>query len=123
MFRHSSDTYLVRTVVNDFEHGSEMQRSTFLHRLHQVAMEVGHSPTHWSIGADNTGKETHMHITLWLLIWLLCALESTPLWMIDALFVLVSHTHRHLTDYFFKLRWLWQAVITSRSWACLCKCN
>ena len=67
-----------------------MQSSSLLLNLHQVAMKEGHLPKHWSIGADNTRKETKNQITMWMLVWLLCALEDTPLWMIDVIFLMVG---------------------------------
>ena len=89
-------THHVRTVFDDCSHGSEMQCSSLLLNLHLTAMEEGHLPKHWSIGADNTRKETTNQITMWMLVWLLCALAETPLWMIDAVFLLVGHTHNKL---------------------------
>ena len=56
--------------------------------------------THWSICADNTRKETTNQYTMWFLVWLLCALDSTPLWRIDVLFLLVGHTHNKLDRLF-----------------------
>ena len=95
-----------------------MQSSSLLLNLHQTAMEEGHLPKHWSIGADNTRKETTNQTTMWMLVWLLCALEDTPLWMIDVVFLMVGHTHNKLDRFFLEFRWLWQAVITSLWWAC-----
>ena len=95
-----------------------MQSSSLLLNLHQTAMEEGHLPKHWSIGADNTRKETKNQTTMWMLVWLLCALEDTPLWMIDVIFLMVGHTHNKLDRFVLEFRWLWQAVITSLWWAC-----
>ena len=33
---------------------------------------------------------------MWMLVWLLCALADTPLWMIDVIFLVVGHTHNKL---------------------------
>ena len=93
-------THHVRTVVDDCSHGAEMQCSSLLLNLHQTAMEEGHLPKHWSIGADNTRKETKNQTTMWMLVWLLCALAETPLWMIDAVFLMVGHTHNKLDRFF-----------------------
>ena len=117
-FGTSRTSHHVRTVFNDCEHGAEMQSSSLLLNLHQTAMEEGHLPKHWSIGADNTRKETKNQTTMWMLVWLLCALEDTPLWMIDVVFLMVGHTHNKLDRFFLEFRWLWQAVITSLWWAC-----
>ena len=63
----------VRTVFNDCQHGSEMQSSTILQNLHKVAVGEGLLPEKLFIGADNTRKETKNQITMWFLVWLLCA--------------------------------------------------
>ena len=80
-----------------------MQSSCLLWNLHQTAMEEGHLPKHWSIGADNTRKETKHQITMWMLVWLLCVLEDTPLWMIDVVFLIVGHTHNKLDRLFSRI--------------------
>ena len=77
-----------------------MQCSSLLLNLHQVAVEERHLPKHWSIGADNTRKETNNQTTMWMLVWLLCALEGTPLWMVDAIFLMEGHTHNKLDRFF-----------------------
>ena len=117
-FGTSRMSHHVRTVFDDCQHGAEMQSSSLLFNLHQTAMEEGHLPKHWSIGADNTRKETKNQTTMWMLVWLLCALDDTPLWIIDVVFLLVGHTHNKLDRFFLELLWPWQAVITSLSWAC-----
>ena len=33
---------------------------------------------------------------MWFLVWLLCALDNTPPWRIDVLFLRVGHTHNKL---------------------------
>ena len=40
---------------------------------------------------------------MWFLVWLLCALDSTPLWRIDVLFLLVGHTHNKLDRLFSRI--------------------
>ena len=57
-FGPSRTSHHIRTVCDDCMHGAEMQSSSLLLNLHQVAMKEGHLPKHWSIGADNTRKET-----------------------------------------------------------------
>ena len=94
----------VRTVFDDCAHGAEMQSSSLLLNLHQTAMQEGHLPKHWTIGADNTRKETKNQTTMWMLVWLLCALDGTALWIIDVIFLLVGHTHNKLDRLFFSHR-------------------
>ena len=122
-FGTTRTSHHVRTVFDDCQHGAEMQSSTLLLDLHRVAMEEGHLPKHWSIGADNTRKETKNQTTMWMLIWLLCVLADTPLWMIDVIFLMVGHTHNKLDRFFLVLPWLWQAVITLQLWACWPRCR
>ena len=117
-FGPSRTSHHIRTVCDDCMHGAEMQSSSLLLNLHQVAMEEGDLPKHWPIGADNTRKETNNQTTMWMLVWLLCALVDTPLWMIDVIFLMVGHTHNKLDRLFLEYPWLWRAVITSRVWAC-----
>ena len=93
----------VRTVFDDCSHGAEMQSSALLLNLHEVAMKEGHLPKRWTIGADNTRKETKNQTTMWMLVWLLCALADTPLWTIDVIFLLVGHTHNKLDRFFSRL--------------------
>ncbi len=102
-FGTSRTSHHVRTVCDDCTHGAEMQSSSLLLNLHKVAMEEGHLPKHRSIGADNTRKETNHQLTMWMLVWLLCALEDTPLWMIDVIFLLVGHTHNKLDRCFSRI--------------------
>ena len=40
---------------------------------------------------------------MWFLVWFLCALDSTPLWRIDVLFLLVGHTHNKLDRFFARI--------------------
>ena len=102
-FGTSRGLHHVRTVFDDCAHGAEMQSSSLLLNLHQTAMQEGHLPKHWSIGADNTRKETKNQTTMWMLVWLLCALEGTPLWMIDVIFLMVGHTHNKLDRFFSRI--------------------
>ena len=123
-FGTTQTTHHLRTVFDDCQHGAEMQSSTLLLNLHRVAMEEGHLPTHWSICADNTRKETQNQYTMWFLVWLLCALDSTPLWRIDVLFLLVGHTHNKLDRFFvYGFLWVWQGGTTSPSSACWGSCS
>ncbi len=78
-FGTNQTTHHLRTVFSDCEHGSEMQSSTILQNRHRVAMEEGHLPEKFVIGADNTRKETKNQITMWFLVWLLCALDCGAL--------------------------------------------
>ena len=93
----------VRTVFNDCGHGAEMQSSVILQNLHEVAMLEGHLPEELNIGADNTPKETKNQYTFWFLIWLLCALEDTPLKVITVMFLLVGHTHNKVDRMFSRI--------------------
>ena len=96
----------VRTVFDDCKHGAEMQSSALLLNLHEVATKEGPLPKRWTIGADNTRKETKNQTTMWMLVWLLCALADTPLWTIDVIFLLVGHTHNKLDRFFSSCRCL-----------------
>jgi hypothetical protein len=122
-FGTTQTTHHLRTVFDDCQHGAEMQSSTFLWNLHRVAKEEGFLTTHWSICADNTRKETNNQYTMWFLVWLLCALDSTPLWRIDVLFLLVGHTHNKLEILLHELLWRWQGGATSLSSACCGSCS
>ena len=93
----------VRTVFNDCSHGAEMQSSAILLNLHEVAMSEGHLPEEFNIGADNTPKETKNQYTFWFLIFLLCALDDTPLRVICVVFLLVGHTHNKLDRLFSRI--------------------
>ena len=93
----------VRTVFKDCVHGSSMQSNAILQNLHQAAMREGHLPKTFTIGADNTRKETKNQCTCWFIAWLLCALEGTPLWNIDVAFLLVGHTHNMLDRMFSRI--------------------
>ena len=93
----------VRTVFNDCSHGSEMQSSAILLNLHEVAKREGHLPQEFHIGADNTPKETKNQYTFWFLIWMLCALEGTPLTVISVVFLMVGHTHNKLDRLFSRI--------------------
>ena len=66
----------VRTTWNDCEHGSEMQSSAILENLCDAASEEGHLPESFTIGADNTTKETKNQYTMWFFVWLLCTLSD-----------------------------------------------
>ena len=96
-------THHVRTVFNDCSHGSEMQCSTILLNLHEVATREGHLPKVFIIGADNTRKETKNQYCMWFLAWLLCALSDTPLWSIEVVFLMVGHTHNKLDRMFSRI--------------------
>ena len=68
--------------------------------LHHVAMRCGHLPEQFCIGADNTPKETKNATFMSFIIWLLCVLHETDLWMIFACFLIVGHTHDKLDRFF-----------------------
>ena len=93
----------VRTVFNDCGHGAEMQCSVILQNLHEVAINEGHLPEELNIGADNTPKETKNQYTFWFLMFLLCALDDTPLRSICVVFLLVGHTHNKLDRLFSRI--------------------
>ena len=92
-----------RTVFEDCTHGSDMQCSAALLNLHEVAMKESHLPEEFYIGADNTPKETKNTFFVFFLIWLLCNLDNTPLWLLTLLFLLVGHTHNGLDRFFSRL--------------------
>ena len=69
----------IRTLFDDCGHGSNMQISGILMNLFDVATSEGYLPEEFSIGADNTYKETKNQYTVWFAVWLLCVLEGTPL--------------------------------------------
>ena len=96
-------THRLRTLFDDCMHGAEMQSSSLMWDLHQVAMDEGHLPRRWSVCADNTRKETKNQYTMWFFVWLLCALCDTSLATIDVLFLLVGHTHNKLDRFFSRL--------------------
>ena len=102
-FGTSHTAHHVRTVFKDCEHGSEMQCSAILQNLHEVAMREGHLPEEFNVGADNTPKETKNQYTFWFLIWLLCALDGTPLRVITVVFLMVGHTHNKLDRLFSRI--------------------
>ena len=54
---------LIRTMHEDFQHGSNMQASTFLLNFHNRAMQEGVIPEEWFINPDNTVKESKNTIT------------------------------------------------------------
>lgn len=96
-------THLVRSVFDDCEHGSEMQCSAILSNLTDVAMEEGHLPDEFHIGADNAYKETKNQVCFWFAVWLLCVLQDTNLWVVSFSFLLVGHTHDALDRFFSRL--------------------
>ena len=93
----------VRTLFNDCEHGAEMQCSAIVLNLHDVAMCEGHLPEALTIGADNTPKETKKQYAFWFFVWLLCALNDTPLRVINVVFLMVGHTHNKLDRLFSRI--------------------
>ena len=93
----------VRTVFNDCRHGANMQCSAILENLPEAAIVEGHLPEEYIVGADNTRKETKSQFCMWFFVWLLCVLEGTPLWMIEAVFPLVGHTHNNLDRLFSRI--------------------
>ena len=82
----------ITTVFPDCTHGAEMQISTVMLLLWQVAMKEGHLPEEWVIGADNTPKETKNQYFIFFLIWLLCIAVQNQwvLWSIVLTFLLVG---------------------------------
>ena len=70
-FGTTHTTHLVRAIFGDCQNGSGTQSNARLRNLHQVAMEEGHLPTHWFMGADITRKETNNQTTKWLLFCVL----------------------------------------------------
>ena len=95
--------HLCRTAYQDMPSGSETQCSAVLLNLHAVATREGHLPEQWCIGADNTPKETKNAIFMSFVIWLLCVLDGTALWMIFLVFLIVGHTHDKLDRFFSRL--------------------
>ena len=80
-----------------------MQCSAILSNLTDVAMEEGHLPDEFHIGADNTYKETKNQVCFWFAVWLLCVLQDTNLWVVSFSFLLVGHTHDALDRFFSRL--------------------
>ena len=37
---------------------------------------------------------------MWMIVWLLCVLAGTPLWMIGVVFLVVGHTHNNIDRVF-----------------------
>ena len=58
----------IRTLFDDFAHGSNMQISAILMNLFDVATSEGYLPEEFNIGADNTYKETKNQYTLWFAV-------------------------------------------------------
>ena len=114
--RHAAHN--VRTVFHDCRHGSEMQSSAIFLNVHEVAMREGHLPGEFYIGEDNTPKETNNQFTLWLLIWMLCALHDTPLTIINVVFPLVGHTHNKLDRLFSRISVALREMLTLQSRGC-----
>ena len=122
-FGTTQTTHHLRTVFEDCQHGAQMQCSTLLWNLHRVATEERHLPTHWSICADNTRKETKNQYTMWFLVWLLCALDSTLSGgSMYCSYSWGTHTTSWI-DYFHELLWRWQGGTTSPSSACCGSCS
>ena len=95
----------IRTVFDDIpETGSVMQFSCFMLNLHEKAIAEGRLPEEWVIGVDNTPKETKNRFVLWGLVWLLCALNDSPLWSITLCFLLVGHTHDAIDRFFSRVK-------------------
>lgn len=92
--------FIVRTVWENCQHGSDMQASATLMNLHLSCLRERHVPQELYIGADNTPKETKNQYYINFLAWLLCAARETPLWSIHVVFLLVGHTHGSLDRFF-----------------------
>ena len=65
---------------------------------HMAATSEGHLPEEFTIRADNTPAETKNQTVCWFVVWLLCALDRTCLWVIR--FLMVGHTHDTLDRFF-----------------------
>ena len=91
-----SPEVLIRTMYEDFQHGSNMQASTFLLNFHNRVMQEGVIPEEWFINADNTSKESKNNITANFVIWFLLNMRGTPLWSLTFLYQIVGHTHNKL---------------------------
>ena len=91
-----SSGVLIRTMYEDFQHGANMQASTFLMNFHNRVMQEGTVPEEWFINADNTTKETKNTISANFVIWLLLNVADTPLWSVTFLYQIVGHTHNKL---------------------------
>ena len=59
-----SPEVLIRTMYEDYQHGSNMQASTLLMNFHNRAMQEGTIPEEWFINADNTTRETKTRSSL-----------------------------------------------------------
>ena len=102
----------MRSVFADCTHGSEMQCSAILVNFWAVAMEEGHLPEEFTIGADNTPKETKNQYCLWFQVWLLCVCDGTCFWVSLNSYLLVGHTHDGLDRFFSRF----MAAITGHDW-------
>ena len=101
LFRGAVNTeMIVRSVFQDHQHGSNMQASAALLDIHSSAMKEGRLPNKYSMGADNTYKETKNQYFLGFVVWLLCLLFDTNLWCFELFFLLVGHTHGALDRFF-----------------------
>ena len=104
---------LVRTMYEDFKHGSNMQASTLLLNFHNRVMQEGVIPEEWFINADNTAKETKNTITANFAIWLLLNMADTPLWSVTFVYQIVGHTHNKLDRFFALLKMALQGISVS----------
>ena len=91
---------IMLTVLEDVEHGSDMQCSSLLAMIMQVHKKLGHLPRIFRVNADNTVKETKNTVTLFWTCWMLAQCWNTRLHMFEFLYLLVGHTHNSLDQTF-----------------------
>ena len=96
----------IRTMFEDFQHGSEIQMSTFLLNFHGAVLIEKRVPEELYLGADNTYKEPKNKFGCWWCMWLLCVLHAhnVRLHSICLLFLLVGHTHDDIDRFFSRVR-------------------
>ena len=56
-------------------------------------IQEGYLPETFTIGADNTYKETKNQFMIWFAVWLLCVLMDSSFWHMPFNYLLVGHTH------------------------------
>lgn len=94
------DRVNVTTVHEDHPHGANMQATAVINNLAFAARLSGALAERLTISADNTVKETKNNTFLNFIVWLLCCLRSTPLWVVRTVYKIVGHTHDDLDRFY-----------------------
>ena len=84
---------LLYTIMEDFQHGSNMICSLLVDTLCDAAQILGCLPRRGCINADNTTKETKNTVVIFACVWILAHLEHTRLEGFDMVYLVVGHTH------------------------------